>query len=198
MKMENFSVLVQGTYFAFSGATSLNHSRSILPWSVTSLLRKSCTISNYRLWIFTYPVRSLFSLWLIKTYLVLCYLNSLCQHVVHPSFLNSIRDFFNWCTSNCFIVQWVHCILASFFFPTLWLDLLSQAIPVKSFLISFLSFPFSCIWDAGACYTGLLAWNISLNFCMWFGYIARVSCTYYEVRTTDVCKLTILFAYFGI
>lgn len=31
-------------YFALSGGTSLNHSRSMLPWSLTSRSRNSCNI----------------------------------------------------------------------------------------------------------------------------------------------------------
>ena len=41
--LRNWNGLVLWAYFAWSGGTSLNHSRSMLPCSLTSRLRKSCT-----------------------------------------------------------------------------------------------------------------------------------------------------------
>lgn len=41
---EELTVKLEMAYFALSGGTSLNHSRSMLSWSLTSRFKNSCKI----------------------------------------------------------------------------------------------------------------------------------------------------------
>lgn len=103
--LKEFKWIILLAYFAWSGGTSLNHSRSMLPCSLTSRLRKSCmnfSVSDFDL----NGLLSLVSTLTLKNYVPQSfYLDTLCKHVVHSPFFDGVGNLADVCRSYSFPVQ---------------------------------------------------------------------------------------------